>query len=1296
MNQLNLLMNSNNIKIEVSFELFRKQFLFMNKSYKLLIILVLALGITPSLISQNISKSISWKKNIPYGLEGQENQSAIYFSEANYNFSESNLPFLYLEVPTSNGQILSDVQLLNPVFEKMPQEQSAIIDASEISNTVKVELENSIVKKQNLSHVRVYPYRKNSNGQLERLMSFELQPTFQKTALRRKKAMSFASNSKMMTGDWYKFAVTGSGVHKLNYNFLSSLGIDMQNLDPRTIQLYGYGGGPLPEPNDEDRPDDMEENAILVVGESDGRFNPGDYILFYGRGQLTWRYDSTNQVFRHRINKYADSAYYFITTGLGTGKRIQKVNSTGTPNTVVSSFDDYDYYENDQQNLLKSGQEWYGELFDNQLSYNFSFSFPNIDLSQPGKVFVNAIARAGVTSTYSFLIDNTNFSMSCGPTVLTRYEVDYAKANNGNFQFTPNDNIVNVRMTFNKPQSVAKGWLNFIDVNVRRNLVFTNGQMHFRDSKSISPGGQAQFNISSNGPLRVWDITDHFTVEEKTLNVSGNVRYFNSDVSNLREFIAFNTVDSSQVFPIGRVSNQNLHGLAQTDMLIISHPLFMTQASEIKDIHESEGMRVHLVNPQQIFNEFSSGAQDPVAVRSLLKMFYDRANNDTDLPSYLLIVGDASYDFKDRINGNTNYVLSYQSRNSLDPVNSYVSDDYFALLDDFEGEWRYSNNNPDRMDVSVGRLPVKTQAEAQGIVNKIKSYYNKNNMGDWRNEIVFVGDDGDGVTHMSQSNQLAYILELNNRDYNLDKIFLDAYKRISTASGPRFPEANEAIRRAVQEGALVVNYTGHGGETGWAAERVLDIATISAWDNLKNLPVFMTATCEFSRFDDPLRTSGGELVLLNSKGGGIALMTTTRLVYSSPNYFLNQTFYNRLFQRDANGNTKRLGDVMLEVKNINATQGNTRNFSLLGDPALRIAIPFYKVQTTAINGKPISQLDTLKALSKATVSGIITDQNGNQITNFNGTVYPSVFDKEKTKETLNNTGGGVFTFDVRESKIFKGKASVVNGAFSFEFIIPKDISYSFGNGKISYYTDNGVLDGNGYTESFILGGSDPNAISDELGPEIELFMNDASFVYGGITDENPYLIANLSDEQGINTVGNGIGHDLVAILDQNTDQSIILNDYYEAETDSYQKGTIRYPMSQLSEGKHTLTVKAWDNANNSSEKTIEFNVVGSKEIKIQNLVNYPNPFTTNTEFIFQHNQPGVAMDVKLEVFTVSGKLVKSIEQVVVSEGYLSRDIRWNGRDDFGDRIGKGVYVYKLKVRSRNGSVTEKYEKLVIL
>jgi hypothetical protein len=495
---------------------------------------------------------------------------------------------------------------------------------------------------------------------------------------------------------------------------------------------------------------------------------------------------------------------------------------------------------------------------------------------------------------------------------------------------------------------------------------------------------------------------------------------------------------------------------------------------------------------------------------------------------------------------------------------------------------------------------------------------------------------------------------------------------------------------------LILNYTGHGGETGWAGERILTISDINSWNTLNNMPIFLTATCEFSRFDDPFRTSAGELVLLNGNGGGIALMTTTRLVYSSPNFVLNSSFYNLVFKRNSDGSTPRLGDAFMKTKNKNASSSNSRNFSLLGDPALKMALPQNQVVTTSVNGSPLNQLDTLKALSKVTIAGYVADEAGNKMNSYNGVVYPTVFDKERTIKTLNNDGSGVFEFEVQDNKLFKGKASVVNGDFSFTFIVPKDIDYKIGKGKVIYYSENGSTDANGFSTNFLVGGSNDSALADNQGPEVEIYLNDESFVYGGVTNPEPVLLVKLFDPLGVNTVGSGIGHDLVAIVDGNTEDAIVLNDFYEASEDNYQEGKIKYPFDKFSEGKHTITVKAWDVANNSSEKTIEFNVVSDKEVDIQNLVNYPNPFTTKTEFIFQHNQPGIPLDVKVEIFTVSGKLVKSIDRVIVNEGFLSRDIKWDGKDDFGDSIGKGVYVYKLIVRSRNGSRAEEIQKLVIL
>ncbi|MFB0926218.1 MAG: type IX secretion system sortase PorU, partial [Vicingaceae bacterium] len=544
------------------------------------------------------------------------------------------------------------------------------------------------------------------------------------------------------------------------------------------------------------------------------------------------------------------------------------------------------------------------------------------------------------------------------------------------------------------------------------------------------------------------------------------------------------------------------------------------------------------------------------------------------------------------------------------------------------------------------------------------------------------------------ANTLASKVEISNKDYNVNKVFFDAFKQEVTPGGARYPDVNKAIGEAVNKGSLVVNYTGHGGETGWGHERVLTVGDINGWTNGFGYPLFITATCEFSRFDDPNRTTAGELVLVNEHGG-LGLLTTVRLVYSAPNFQLNTSFYNEVFNV-VNNEYSTIGEIFLKVKNLNASDANNRNFTLLGDPALKLAYPIHDVYTTKINGLNISSADTIKALGKVTIEGEVKDRLGNKLTNYNGVIYPTVFDKKKAIVSLQNDGGNAFNFNLQTSKLFKGKVSVVNGDFSYSFVVPKDISYNYGEGKLSYYAENQVEDANGFYTNFYIGGTADNYAVDEIGPEIELFMNDSKFVFGGITDENPILLANISDVHGINMVGNGIGHDIIAVLDDKTEESFILNDFYEADLNSYQNGKVNFPFADLAEGRHKLTLKVWDVYNNSSEATIEFVVVKTKDIVIDRVYNYPNPFTTYTEFWFEHNQPGKDLFAQVQVFTVSGKLVKTLEKHVFSQGFRSTSITWNGLDEYGDKIGRGVYVYRLKVRTENYSVAEKYEKLVIL
>jgi len=791
---------------------------------------------------------------------------------------------------------------------------------------------------------------------------------------------------------------------------------------------------------------------------------------------------------------------------------------------------------------------------------------------------------------------------------------------------------------------------------------------------------------------KVWEITDPLNIKEQQNTLVGNTISYSLSTDELRSFVAFTTNYETQVVGLGKVDNQNLHGIPQTDMVIVSHPNFLIQAEQIANFHSEEGLSVAVVTPQQIYNEFSSGSQDIIAIRDFLRMLYERAVIPADMPKYLLLFGDGSFDNKSRITGNTNFIPTYQTPNSVDIIGSLVSDDYYGLLDANEGSWA----GTEYLDLAIGRLPVKSVQEANNVVNKILNYNTPASMNEWRNKVVFIGDDEDNNTHMSQSNSCAGQVEIGYKSFNVDKIYLDAFQQESTPGGSRYPEVNQAINETVDKGSLIVNYTGHGGEAGLAHERVLTISDINNWSNTSGFPLFVTATCEFSRFDDPNRTTAGEMVLLNPSGG-IALFTTVRLVFSAPNFVLNTSFYNEIFTK-TNNEYPTMGEAFMRVKNlnINASQFNNRNFTLLGDPALKLAYPIHNVLTTKINGVNVSLADTIKALSKVTIEGQVQDVLGNKLTNYNGIIYPTVFDKEKQIITLANDGGSSYNFNLQTSKLFKGKASVVNGDFSYTFVVPKDISYNFGKGKLSYYSENQVEDANGYHTNFYIGGTADNYEADNIGPEIELFMNDENFVFGGITDDHPFLLANISDVHGINMVGNGIGHDIIAILDDKTEESFILNDYYEADLNSYQNGKVYFPFSELSEGRHKLTLKVWDVYNNSSEATIDFVVVKSRDITLERVYNYPNPFTTYTEFWFEHNQPGKQLFAQVQIFTVSGKLVKTLEKHILNEGYRSTSITWDGLDQFGDRIGRGVYVYRLKVRTENYSVAEKYEKLVIL
>nr|WP_162845385.1 type IX secretion system sortase PorU [Labilibaculum antarcticum] len=1233
---------------------------------------------------------MNWTENLIVYPNG-EKINTLTFTGASLDEHNSWLPeYSYLQLTGSTNQIFT-VELFDTEFELLSSTERQVLRNKTISNSINPSVQSVSIRKQNYLQVKFIPIRKNSlTGQYEKLIRFSLK--FQRKSQPKsvKQSKSYLTSSVLQSGKWVKIAVNTSAVHKITYSQLIDMGIS----NPENIRVYGSGGGMLPKMNSENSIDDLPNNSIYMDKGTDGIFNSGDFILFYAKGPRSWKFDEISNEFVHENHLYSDFSHYFLTSDMGSPTLIQSVSSLPSSNITVSGFDDYAVFDQDDTNLLESGRLWLGSTFDVTTNYSFNFSFPNLKTGEPVLVSTNLVARSSSATKFTLLSGTSSIGEIEIPAVNTgSYTASYASNIEQVFNnFTPSSSNFELSLDYEKSSASSKGWLNFIRVNARRNLLFTGDQMAFRDSKTIGAANKAQFDLqNTNNQTLIWDITNPQSIKSLSADFSNNTSSFIVDASILREYIA---CDPKGNFPtpsvIGSVQNQNLHALDQTDMLIISPSKFLSQASQIADFHKSkDNLKVTVVNPEDIYNEFSSGSPDVSAIRNFVKMFYDRSTDESDMPKYLLLFGDGSFDNKSDRENNTKQILTYQSENSLIPTQSFVTDDFFGLLDDDEGE------ASGMVDLGIGRFPVNTTEEAQIVTNKILNY-NNSEWGDWRSMVCFIGDDEDNSTHMRDANKLAVQVETDYPEYKIKRIFLDDYEQITSSAGQEYPDVNLEISASVNKGSLIMNYTGHGNENGLAHEQILMLDDILSWKNPTKLPLFMTATCEFSRFDNYKKLSSGEMILLRDNGGGIGLFTTTRLVFSSPNFSLNQNFYHHVFDLDSEGKHLCLGDIMRKTKNETGSGINKRNFTLLGDPALRLNYPTHSAKTIQINNVDISQpTDTLKALSKVQISGQIIANTGEKLNDFSGTVFSTVYDKATTKSTRGNDENP-FEYTVQNSILFKGKASVTNGDFNFSFFVPKDINYQYGNGKISYYANSMNSDAFGYTNSIVVGGTNPNADNDKIGPEIELYMDDEQFTPGGMTSSSPLLLAIVQDSSGINTVGNSIGHDIIAVLDQKTDQPYELNDSYESELDNYQKGKISYRLSDLETGEHEIQIKVWDNVNNSSENVLEFIVADNADLILKHVLNYPNPFTTNTGFYFEHNQASRELDVLIQILTVSGKLIKTIETTVNSAGNRVGPIQWDGKDDFGNSIGRGVYFYRVKVRADDGKVVNKFQKLVIL
>jgi hypothetical protein len=1029
---------------------------------------------------------------------------------------------------------------------------------------------------------------------------------------------------------------------------------------------------------------------------------------------VSWKYDAGAGFFTHVLNGFSDASYYFLTTDLGAGKKIASLaQASGTVTNTVTRFNDYACYERNLYNLIRSGRQWFSDKISSS-PYDTTFTFANIITDEAAKIKINVASRSSSRRKFNITIQYRSDTITVDGVNLSLFTGAYASQSNRIFSWVPSSDDIYIKVAYNRYEYSDLGWLDYITVNARRNLIMTGDLMFFRDIASTGSGNISRFSVSdASEGLKVWDVTDPYNVVQQDASLTGSELSFIASTDNLHEFVAFKP---DAVFPkpktegsdLGWIANQNLHADASAQMLIVTYPAFLEQAETLAQYHrEKDNLSVLVATTDQVFNEFSSGKFDVSAIRDFARMLYLKGQGSNQLLQYLLLFGDGSYNNHTKVDGNSNFIPTYQSTLSLSVSASYVSDDFYGLMDDDEGG--SENMEAYMLDLSVGRLPVSKVSEAESVVAKIMGYNCSANMNDWRNKIMFVADDGDSDTHMVQADEMADSVSKYHPQFVIKKILSDAYKQVASSTGARYPDVTKAIYDNMHKGVLIFNYTGHGNEKGLAEEQLVTREQLMEYKNADKLPLFITATCEFSRYDDLSDdetgnikeiTSAGEASLLNPSGGCIGLLSTSRVVFSSDNAILNNNFYTYAFQFNGDGLPPRLGDIIRFTKNDPNLYDNRNklNFTLLGDPALRLAVPKFTVVTDSLNGASVTDpLDTLKAFKEITIKGHLVDMNSNKLAGFNGILYPSVYDKEVTVSTLGNDNkDDIMTFTVRDNILYRGKANVTNGDFAFSFIVPKDIIYSLGKGKVYYYAQDSTDDANGYFSECIIGGTNSELSADETGPDLYLYMNDANFVNGGITDRNPKLFARIHDENGINTTGIGIGHDIVGILDGDATQPLVLNDFYEADLDDFRDGSLRYPLSGLSLGMHTIKMRVWDIFNNPAEAGIDFEVIDQDDLILQNVYNYPNPAQTYTCFQFEHNKAGQTMKITIDIYNLSGGKIRTFEESAYMEGYHSSPIIWDLSDQNGNPLRSGIYPYRVRVEDETGLLSDGFYKLLIL
>ncbi len=1154
--------------------------------------------------------------------------------------------------------------------------------------------------------------KKRSKAELELLKGIGLNSdigiSWMNPASLNKTNITTISNSIMNTGDWYKIEIkddgkgSSDGIYKLTKSFLESSGMNLSGIDPATIKIYGNGGYFVPIDFNLPRPFDLVEIPVFTQIQTPGIFGNNDYILFYGRSTNNWIYNFSTNVYQHFLDYYSNSNYYWICINTpGNGMRMQTENSQNVSNPIVpSSFTEKLFYEPEVSNLLDEGTIFFSEGKSSGGSFVWNSTLTGLEANSDIHYTIKPASRCLLPETNNMLVGEDNSTVS-------QFNFPMGNADPGfgpwvwtyPFSFTINQNQKtngeqsSFRGTYYATGADAEGYLDWMEIQYSRR--FNSVSNDFIRFDSPNQTGTIEYNISSfsGNSVKVFDATVHDSVKiVQPLNTSSsNVKFQENEIQgSFHKYFAVGP--NGYKTPTGissRIPNQNLKGTNGdgASFVIITHQDLLPAANRLKAKREAGGpsnpnyLKTKIFTCDQIYNEFSGGVLDAMAIRDFLKYAYE---NWQEKPVYVCFLGSGNFDYRNVLGNSVTYVPPYEySDPELDQVSGFTSDEFLVNV---EGDLR--------PEMAVGRITAKNLEGANQYLDKVDCYEDPSSNGYWKNRMVFVADDGiaehEGSVHNDQCENLAE--QYTPSIFDKTKIYLVEYPTIITPEGIRKPDANKDIIKYWNQGCIAIHYTGHGSTEVWSHEYVLEKDVIlSQLNNVCKYPFVTIASCDMSKFDDPSSLCAAELFAMSPLKAGIGTLAASRPVYGGANAELMQLFFHEQYSfRDTLLLQKRFGAGVFAAKQDfgSAYELNEQKFILICDPTLRTEIPRFLSRVDSMSGL---SYDTMRALSHIKVFGSVLNPDSSQWANYNGKIFLKIFDVTRNI-AITDQDGFVYNFTLPGGIIYSGTQNISNGKWVVEFIVPKDISYFNGNGRLINYFYNNLADGSSLYTNFIVGGIDPAAPIDTTGPRISLYLNNRNFRSGDVVNQNFNLIADLFDESGINTTGT-IGHKIEAILDNNQNVKYDLTTFYNSDT-SYKSGSLQYAFSSISDGQHTLSVRAWDTYNNSSTSNIQFTVNSNSALQLMNVYNYPNPFKDKTSFTFQHNYPN-AVNVKIKVYTVAGRLIKEIDQNNINDKFV--EIDWNGKDQDGQTLSNGIYIYKLVVTSvTDGSNVSDMGKLAVL